>query len=100
MPELPEVEVVKLFLEDKLLHLKITDLGILTSKSFVGDKSKVIGQTITGFSRTGKQLSIHLSNKLILLVHLKMTGQLIYHPARVLEGKGKGLDSRREWDFV
>lgn len=78
MPELPEVEVVKLFLEDKLLHLNISQLEILNSKSFVGDPQKVINQEITKFSRTGKQLSIYLSNSLILLVHLKMTGQLIY----------------------
>jgi formamidopyrimidine-DNA glycosylase len=78
MPELPEVEVVKLFLEDKLLHHTITDLEILTPKSFIGNPSQVIGQKIVKFSRTGKQLSIFLSHKLILLVHLKMTGQLIY----------------------
>ncbi len=78
MPELPEVEVVKLFLEDKLLHHTITNLEILNKKSFSGDFQKVINQKITGFSRIGKQLSIHLSNHLILLVHLKMTGQLIY----------------------
>jgi len=78
MPELPEVEVVKLFLEDKLLHQKITGLEIFTQKSFIGDKSKIIGQKIIKFSRIGKQLSIYLSNKLILLVHLKMTGQLLF----------------------
>lgn len=78
MPELPEVEVVKLFLEDKLLGHTITNLEILNPKSFVGNLNLVIGQKIVKFSRTGKQLSIYLSNKLILLVHLKMTGQLIY----------------------
>lgn len=78
MPELPEVEVVKLFLEQKLLHKTITKLEILTPKSFVGDPKKVINQKIIKLSRTGKQLSVHLSNKLVLLVHLKMTGQLIY----------------------
>lgn len=77
MPELPEVEVVKLFLEDKLLNQKIIDLEILNPRSFVGDPQKVIGQTIVKFSRVGKQLSIYLNNGLILLVHLKMTGQLI-----------------------
>ena len=91
MPELPEVEVVKLFLEDKLLHQTITDIEILSPKSFIGDKSKVIGQKIIKFSRLGKQLSIHLSNGLILLVHLKMTGQLILSPLSlkgVPEGRG------------
>lgn len=85
MPELPEVEVVKLFLEDKLLHQTITDLEILNPKSFIGDPKLVEGQKIIKFSRIGKQLSIHLSNKLVLLVHLKMTGQLLLSP---LSSKG------------
>lgn len=77
MPELPEVEVVKIYLEDKLLHQQITSLDILNPKSFIGNSELVKGQKVTKFSRIGKQLSIHLSNGLILLVHLKMTGQLI-----------------------
>ena len=77
MPELPEVEVVKLFLEPKLLHKTITKIEILSPKSFIGDPKKVINNKIIKFSRLGKQLSLHLSNHLILLFHLKMTGQLI-----------------------
>lgn len=77
MPELPEVEVVKLFLEDKLTGSTIKDLEILTPKSFLGDPADVVGHHITHFTRIGKQLSIHLSNGKIMLIHLKMTGQLI-----------------------
>lgn len=77
MPELPEVEVVRLYLQKKLLHQILTRIDILTPKSFVGNPRLVEGQKITKLTRVGKQLSIHLSNKLILLVHLKMTGQLI-----------------------
>lgn len=97
MPELPEVEVVKLFLEPKLLHKTITKIEILSPKSFIGDSSLVIGQKITKFSRLGKQLSIYLSNHLILLVHLKMTGQLIYggfmlgHPTSTINPKSTRL---------
>lgn len=78
MPELPEVEVIRLFLESNLIGKKITGLTILNSKSFIGSPKLVKGQKISFFNRIGKQLSIHLANKLILLVHLKMTGQLIY----------------------
>jgi formamidopyrimidine-DNA glycosylase len=84
MPELPEVEVVKLFLEQKLLHKTITDLEILNKKSFIGDPKKVINQEIIKFSRLGKHGHI-------LLVHLKMTGQLILSPLSskgVPEGQG------------
>lgn len=78
MPELPEVEVVKLFLEQKLLSKTIIKLDVINPKSFIGKPEFVEGQKIVKFSRIGKQLSIYLSNQLILLVHLKMTGQLIY----------------------
>lgn len=78
MPELPEVEVVRLFLESKLIGKTISKLEILTLKSFIGNPKKILGQKITGFTRLGKQLSIHLQNESILLFHLKMTGQIIY----------------------
>jgi len=83
MPELPEVEVVRLFLTPKLKGQTITALKILSSKparlsgSFSGDPKKLIGKKIKKITRHGKQLSIHLSNHLILLIHLKMTGQLV-----------------------
>jgi formamidopyrimidine-DNA glycosylase len=77
MPELPEVEVVRLFLEDRLLNQPIQDLEIINPKSFIGDPKKIIGARIVKLTRIGKQLSLHLSNGLIALVHLKMTGQLI-----------------------
>lgn len=90
MPELPEVEVVKLFLEQKLLRKTITDLKIFNPKSFIGDPIQVIGQKIVKFSRIGKQLSVYLSNNLILLVHLKMTGQLLYLPPPSGGGSERG----------
>ncbi|MDD4937890.1 MAG: bifunctional DNA-formamidopyrimidine glycosylase/DNA-(apurinic or apyrimidinic site) lyase [Candidatus Shapirobacteria bacterium] len=80
MPELPEVEVVRLFLESKLTNKTISNLEIITPKSFIGNPKAVIGQKIIKFTRLGKQLSIHLQNKLIILFHLKMTGQIIYSP--------------------
>lgn len=77
MPELPEVEVVRLFLDSHLIGKTISNLDLITPKSFVGDPKQVIGQKIIKTSRIGKQLSIHLKNNLILLFHLKMTGQII-----------------------
>ena len=80
MPELPEVEVVRLFLESHLIGKKITKLEILTPKSFIARPEHVEGiegQKIISTSRLGKQLSLYLQNGLILLFHLKMTGQII-----------------------
>jgi formamidopyrimidine-DNA glycosylase len=87
MPELPEVEVVRLFLESKLIGKKISKLEIITPKSFIGNPEAVVGQKIISTSRLGKQLSLHLQNKLIILFHLKMTGQIIYQEERKERGK-------------
>lgn len=77
MPELPEVEVVRQFLDQHLVGKTIVNLEIITPKSFIGDPKLVENQTIIKTSRVGKQLSIYLKNNLILLFHLKMTGQII-----------------------
>ena len=77
MPELPEVEVVRLFLQANLIGKTISNIEIISPKSFIGDSKKIINQKITKTSRIGKQLSLHLENSLILLFHLKMTGQII-----------------------
>jgi formamidopyrimidine-DNA glycosylase len=77
MPELPEVETVRLFLDSHILGKTISRIEILNSKSFIGNSKLATNQTIISTSRLGKQLSIHLKNKLILLFHLKMTGQVI-----------------------
>jgi len=94
MPELPEVEVVRLFLDNHLINKTISDLKIITPKSFIGNSKLVEGQKIIKTSRLGKQLSLHLGNNLIILFHLKMTGQIIFIP---LLSKG---ETRREGDFV
>lgn len=90
MPELPEVETVRLFLDQHILGKTISRIEILNPKSFVGDPELVEGQTIISTSRLGKQLSIHLKNDLILLFHLKMTGQIIVLPALSREGREAG----------
>ena len=78
MPELPEVETIKRGLDKYIVGKKITDVVILCEKSFRGNPDLIIGQTIEGVERRGKALLIRLSNKLTIMVHLRMTGQLIY----------------------
>ena len=92
MPELPEVETVRLFLDQHILGKTISSIEILNPKSFVGDQKLALNQKIISTSRLGKQLSLHLQNNLILLFHLKMTGQIIvFNPLSskgVSEGRG------------
>jgi len=82
MPELPEVETVKNELAPHLLGRKFTDITILWDKvikqpSVEDFRSRLVGQEITGLSRRGKYLTIHLSSGDLLVIHLKMSGSLL-----------------------
>ena len=75
MPELPEVETVRRGLKDFILHKKITKIKVLCEKSFIGKTTK--GE-IKDIRRFGKALVLDLDNEKSLMIHLRMTGQLIY----------------------
>jgi formamidopyrimidine-DNA glycosylase len=77
MPELPEVETVKRKLEKKIVGCQITKVDVLEEKQFLGDPKIIIDQKIKSLRRRAKILIIDIGN-LSLLIHLKMTGQIIY----------------------
>lgn len=78
MPELPEVETIRLQLENFLVSHKIKDVEVNAKKIFPDDKKLVLDAKIIGLRRFGKALIIDLDNHYSLMIHLKMTGQLIY----------------------
>jgi formamidopyrimidine-DNA glycosylase len=78
MPELPEVETIRLSLEKNLVGKVINSVTVLEPKQFVGDKNLIIGQSITSIERKGKVISIKLSNYYYISIHLKLSGQLLY----------------------
>lgn len=78
MPELPEVENVRLQLEKYLVGHKIESVEVKTKNIFEGDASKITGTKIESVRRFGKALVIDLNNKLSLVSHIKLTGQFIY----------------------
>jgi len=81
MPELPEVETIKLGLHRTILNQKITKIDILLPKMFSGDPTVVTNATISDIKRRGKMLIIDVTKDSYLyhlLIHLKMTGQLIF----------------------
>lgn len=78
MPELPEVETIVNRLRGLVSGKKVSEIKVLRDKSFSGDQENIIGVEIADVSRRAKFIRIHLSNDVSLLVHLKMTGQLIY----------------------
>jgi formamidopyrimidine-DNA glycosylase len=81
MPELPEVEVVKKSLEDKLKNLTIKRVFIKNNKLRykINDKelSRIEGLKIISIKRRSKYLLINLEKKITILAHLGMTGKFL-----------------------
>lgn len=82
MPELPEVETVRIGLAKLLPGRIITSVDYDWPKSFPnapGDVQQfLIGSKVTLVRRRAKVLLIELSTNYTLVIHLKMTGQLVF----------------------
>lgn len=78
MPELPEVEAIKLQLGKFLRGHKIVSVDVKNRKTFQGDEKKIIGGKVIGTRRFGKVSVIDIDNKYSILTHVKLTGQYIY----------------------
>lgn len=91
MPELPEVHTTVEGLKKTVIGLRITDVWtnyisgykpyknqIKNPSYFKTFKKKVIGSTIVGAERRHKNILIHLSCGDSILIHMKMTGHLMY----------------------
>jgi len=84
MPELPEVETIKREFADKLIGRKINSVevrspGVLDvpPAQFAG---RIEGAEFKNVTRRAKYLVITLSNGYSLVIHLKISGQLLYVP--------------------
>jgi len=77
MPELPEVETIRKGLEKYLVGHTIKSVKI-HYKNFEGNEKNLEGGKIKKVRRFGKVLSIDLDNGYSLVIHIKLTGQLIY----------------------
>ncbi len=78
MPELPEVETIRRGLKDFILKKKIIKIEVFCDKSFQGEPSLAENHVIKSIRRFGKALILDLDNANSLMIHLRMTGQLIY----------------------
>ena len=87
MPELPEVETIRRGLEKRIVGKRIKKIRVLREKSFQGEPAAVEGRKVVAVKRQAKVLMIELAARRWLLVHLKLTGQLIF--------KEKGEKGRR-----
>lgn len=103
MPELPEVETTKRGLQKETKGLVIkdvwTDLStkdkrkrdtIANPKYFSSFKRKIKGKKILSVERKAKNILINLSGGKTMLIHMKMTGHLLY-------GKYKYTKKTNKW---
>ncbi|HVV66786.1 MAG TPA: bifunctional DNA-formamidopyrimidine glycosylase/DNA-(apurinic or apyrimidinic site) lyase [Candidatus Saccharimonadales bacterium] len=92
MPELPEVETVRIGLSKFLPGREIAAIDFDWPKSFPNAESDVkefaVGAKIVTVERRAKVLLIELSSKYSLVIHLKMTGQLVFRSAKERFGAG------------
>lgn len=80
MPELPEVETIKLGLQKLIVGKTIKNVDVRKAKIFVGDPKEVIGKKIESVERRGKILIINLSGGISILIHFKLSGQIVWIP--------------------
>ena len=79
MPELPEVETVKNVLKELTLGKKIKSVEVLRKQTIEGDAevfaSSLVNETISDFGRVGKFIIFYLTNKKVMISHLRMEGK-------------------------
>lgn len=86
MPELPEVETIRTDLQKLIVNKKISGLSGDNPKQIqpslgVVEKA-IVGTKIIKVARRAKLLQIFLSNGKILIIHLKLTGRLLFRSAK------------------
>lgn len=115
MPELPEVETIRLGLDPHVRSRRITGARVLRDRAVRRQPGgegefadRLVGRTITGTGRRGKFLWLSLDDESTLLIHLGMSGQLIIpgpdtppspHVRAVVELDGRTLQFRDQRTF-
>jgi formamidopyrimidine-DNA glycosylase len=97
MPELPEVETVRRGLQRLVIGRRVKAVNHDNPKSFpnltTDVKHFLINAQISEVRRRAKVLLINLSTNYTLVIHLKMTGQLVFVDDNLRFGAGHPNDS-------
>jgi len=97
MPELPEVETVRIGLNLLIVDRCVQSVSFDWPKSFPNADTDVkrflVGAHITTIARRAKILLIELDTHYTLVIHLKMTGQLVFRSSTEQFGAGHPNDS-------
>lgn len=99
MPELPEVETVRIGLSRLIVGECVQSVTHDWPKSFPNPQSDVdqflIGAEVVAVRRRAKVLLIDLSTEYTLVIHLKMTGQLVFvKKDKLVNSEKLSVDSR------
>ena len=81
MPELPEVETVLRGLKRKIGNMPICQLDSLYKGTVIYDNDilqPLFPAAVEKYERRGKYIILHLESMNALIIHLRMTGKLIY----------------------
>jgi formamidopyrimidine-DNA glycosylase len=83
MPELPEVETVRAGLEPRLVGRRLERVEILDPRLTrpvdpAGVAAELEGERVAALDRRGKYLIVRFESGRVLLIHLRMTGQLLH----------------------
>lgn len=87
MPELPEVETIRRQLEKYLVGHKITKVEVRARKILAEGERNLEAGKVKKIRRFGKALSIDLDNGYSFVIHIKLTGQLIYRGPNLPKAK-------------
>ncbi len=97
MPELPEVETVRRGLHELIIGRTVKKVVHDTPKSFPNAAADVemflVGAKVIDVRRRAKVLLIDLDSQYTLVIHLKMTGQLVFRANDARFGAGHPNDS-------
>ena len=85
MPELPEVETIRLALEPHVVgrrfeHVEIHDRRLVRPFEPTAVATSLEGERVAALGRRGKYLVVRFESGRVLLIHLRMTGNLLHGP--------------------
>jgi formamidopyrimidine-DNA glycosylase len=96
MPELPEVETIRRQLEPEIVGRRVVEVEVLDERWTRPDppsalEGAVAGREIQAAERRGKYLILRLSGDWALIMHLRMTGNLLLREANAPQGAAADL---------
>lgn len=92
MPELPEIETIKRVIEPQIKGLLLEQAEVRRPEVIAHPAAdefsrRLVGQSVSHLTRSGKFLTFHLASRDRIILHLRMTGCLLFAPADFPEEK-------------